>query len=131
MKMPIRAMMMVLVGIVVGCSVPAPIEPMEDPWPDAKVNLDSRDLQRNIAIKPAVTERRNGILYVSFPIRSIANYDLHLDARYTFFNANGVVCYQSGWESLKTLVANVPMDVTFNSTDSTAMDWRCDLRWSR
>jgi hypothetical protein len=131
MNMTIRAMVLVVVGILAGCAVPAPIEPRMDPWPDARVNLDSQDLYNNVVIKQAIEDRRNGILYVTFPIRSIANYDLHIDARYTFFNANGGVCYQSGWESLKTLVANIPADVTFNSTDSTAVTWRCDLRWSR
>lgn len=122
-----------LVLALVGCNqINPPIAARDDPFAANKINLESQTLRDNIAVSPAIVERRNGILYVTIPIRSTSNFDLHLDYKVTFFNANGAIVYQSQWEAMPTIVRNIPSQIpTLNSTDSTAADWQIDLRESR
>ncbi len=115
-----------------GCNqVTPPIEGRADPYPANQINLASQDLRDKTAISPPIVDRRNGILFVTVPIRSASNLDLHIDYRVTFFNTNGSILYQGSWEALPTLIHNVPSEVRFNSTTSEAADWRLDLRYSR
>jgi hypothetical protein len=131
LKIVLSIMFIGLVALA-GCKeVSAPIEPRMDPWPEPRVTLASQDLRQKTAVKPAIMERRNGILYVIVPIRSASNYDLHLDYQVTFFKENGMIDYQSSWEPLPTLVHNIPSEIRFNSTSAEAADWRLTLRYSR
>jgi hypothetical protein len=77
-------------------------------------------------------ERRNGgILFVTVPIRSASNLDLHVDYRVTFLNQAGSPIYQSGWTGGTTLVRNVFSEIQFNSPSADAADFRLDLRYSQ
>ncbi|MGA2496276.1 MAG: hypothetical protein ABSH20_00960 [Tepidisphaeraceae bacterium] len=121
-----------LVLMLAGCNqVTPPIEGRADPYPASQINLASQDLRDKTAISPPIVDRRNGILFVTVPIRSASNYDLHIDYRVTFFSTNGSILYQGPWEPMQTLIHNVPSELRFNSTTSEAADWRLDLRYSR
>jgi hypothetical protein len=124
-----------LVLMLAGCNccgpVTPPIEGRADPYPANQINLASQDLRDKTAIAPPIVDRRDGILFVTVPIRSASNYDLRLDYRVTFFNSNGGIVYQGSWEPMQLLVHNVPSEVRFNSTSADAADWRLDLRYSR
>ena len=121
-----------LVLMLAGCNqVTAPIEGRADPYPANQINLASQDLRDKTAISPPIVDRRDGILYVTVPIRSASNYDLHVDYKVTFFNSNGSIIYQGSWEQMPTLIHNVPSELRFNSLTAEAADWRLDLRYAR
>lgn len=113
-----------------GCGVPRPIEGRMDPHPTPQINFASAELANFTAVGIPLMERRNGILYVTVPIRSTAIYDLRIDYRVTFLNAQGAPIYTGPWEGGKKLVRNVPDQITFNSPSGDAADFRLDLRYS-
>ena len=130
MTMSKRYALYALVLLAAGCGVKPPIEPRMDPNLPAHYSFASEDLRSKTAIGLANQRRVNGILYVTVPVRSASNYDLYVDYRITFLNSEGAVIYQGPWES-KTLVRNVFEEITFNSPDANAADWRMDLRYSQ
>ncbi|MFI5380605.1 MAG: hypothetical protein ACHRHE_15010 [Tepidisphaerales bacterium] len=122
-----------LVLMLAGCNeVTRPIDGRADPYPASQITFASQDLHDKTAIAPPIVERRDGILFVTVPIRSASNYDLRLDYRVTFYNSNGSPLYLPVyWEPMATLIHNVPSELRFNSTTSEAADWRLDLRYQR
>src|SRR4030095_6937143 len=113
-----------------GCGVRAPIEGRADPYTPAQVHFASADLANKTAVLPPVMERKNGILYVTVPVRSAVSRDLHVDYRITFFNDVGAPIDQTNWIGGTTLVANTPSYIKFNSVSGNAADFQLDLRWA-
>lgn len=118
-------------ALVAGCNVSEPIPGRADPYPPNQINLASRDLREKTAIGPVRTERVNGLLHVSVPIRSASSHDLHVDRKIKFFNSQGATIYESGWENVPTLIHNVPSEIRFNSPTADAADFQLDLRYAR
>ena len=115
-----------------GCAVREPIAGRADPYPAHQVNFADPDLANKTAVSPPRTERRNGLLYVTVPVRSSVNRDLHVDYRVTFFNENGVPIEGPGnWTSGPTLIANTPSYIQFNSISGNAADFQLDLRYAQ
>jgi len=113
-----------------GCGVPKPIEGRMDPYPTPQVTFASQELAQYTTVGIPIMERKNGILYVTLPIRSTAIYDLRIDYRVTFLNAQGSPIYQGPWEGARKLVKNVQSEIQFNSPSGDAADFRIDLRYS-
>lgn len=118
-------------ALLAGCGVKPPIEGRVDPYPQGQIHFASKDLRDKTAVGLPVMERRDGILYVTVPIRSASNYDLRVDYRVTFFNAQGQPIYTSGWEAASKLISNVPSEIQVHSLTGDAADFRLDLRYSQ
>lgn len=114
-----------------GCSVKEPITARADPHVKEQIHFADVSLRNRTAVEPPIMERRNGLLYVTVPIRSASNYNLHVDYRVTFFDRSGVPIETTPWLGGKTLTANVPDVIQFNSTNANAADFRLDLREAR
>ena len=113
-----------------GCydTVNPPIEGRAEVYTPAQVHLTSMELRRHTTVdKPRLSRDDAGLLYVTVPVRSTANMKLYVDYRYTFFDNTGQPINQSGWIH-KTLPANTPDTITFNSTSPRAVDFQMDLR---
>ena len=121
-----------LMLISLGCAVRKPIAGRADPYQRHQVNFADPDLANKTAVSPPMTERRNGLLYVTVPVRSSVNRDLHVDYRVTFFNQNGIPIEGPGnWTSGPTLIANTPSYIQFNSLNGNAADFQLDLRYAQ
>jgi len=115
-----------------GCAVREPIAGRADPYRAHQVNFADPDLANKTAVSPPMTERRNGLLYVTVPVRSSVNRDLHVDYRVTFFNQDGIPIEGPGsWTSGPTLIANTPSYIQFNSLSGNASDFQLDLRYAQ
>jgi hypothetical protein len=115
-----------------GCAVREPIAGRADPYRAHQVNFADPDLANKTAVAPPMTERRNGLLYVTVPVRSSVNRDLHVDYRVTFFNQDGMPIEGPGnWTSGPTLIANTPSYIQFNSLTANASDFQLDLRYAQ
>ena len=119
-----------LVLLLAGCAMKQPIEGRADLYIPAQVNLTSADLQGRTAFSPPMLVRRNGILYVTVPVRAASDLNLLVDYRYTFLNEQGMPIYQSSWMA-KTLASRVWTEIAFNSMTADASDFRMDLRYSQ
>ena len=127
-----RSAVLCLILLTAGCAVRPPIAGRADPYQHHQVNFADPDLVNKTAVSPAMTERRNGLLYVTVPVRSSVNRDLHVDYRVTFFNENGVPIEGPGnWTSGPTLIANTPSYIQFNSLTGNAADFQLDLRYAQ
>jgi hypothetical protein len=120
-----------LILLAAGCGVNKPIAGRADPYVSSQIHFADADLANKTAVGIPNVERRNGILYVTVPIRSTENANLHVDYRATFFNDNGAPIETSSWTGGTTLEANTPSYIRFNSTSANASDFQLDLRWSR
>jgi hypothetical protein len=114
-----------------GCGVSEPIGGRADPYVPRQINIAERDLRDKTAIGDVRTRRENGILYVTVPIRSASNYNLHVDKKITFKDSQGNTIYESGWENHPTLIHNIFQEIRFNSTSADAADFQLDLRYAR
>lgn len=112
------------------CGVKPPIEGRADPFLPVQITLADPDLANKTAIGVPIMERRSGILYVTVPIRSASGYDLRIDQRWSFLNAQGRPIYQGSWEGGKKLVSNVQDSIGANSLSGDAADFRLELRYS-
>ena len=120
---------LLLFGLV-GC-VKDTIRGRADPAVRTQVHFTDAGLANKTAVSPPIMERRNGILYVTVPIRSAWDRDFHVDWRITFFNENGVpIEGPSSWSSI-TLPANTPAYIKVNSTNANAADFQMDVRWAQ
>ena len=127
MKYAILSLMLLSLG----CAVREPIAGRADPYRAHQVNFADPDLANRTAVAPPIVERRNGLLYVTVPVRSSVNRDLHVDYRVTFFNESGVPIEGPGnWTSGPTLIANTPSYIQFNSISGNAADFQLDLRYA-
>ena len=64
------------------------------------------------------------------PLRSDIDKTIYVDYRATFLDRNGQVVYETNW-SRKTLQANVPDQLSFNSLDARAADVRIAIRYAK
>jgi hypothetical protein len=117
--------------LLAGCGPQAHIEGRQDPYVPPQVDFSGSDLAQYTAVGRPIVERKNGIMYVTVPIRCTALVDLHVDCRYVFLNAQGVPIYQSSWEGGKVLQKDVQDYIKFNSTDANAADFQLHVRYSR
>lgn len=117
--------------LLAGCGVKSPISGRSDPYFREQVHFTDADLANKTAVGQPVPERRDGLLFVSVPIRSASNNDLHIDYRVTFFNQQGSPIEQTGWLGGTTLPANTPSFLRFNSTTANAADFQVDVRWAQ
>src|SRR5207245_7706098 len=109
-----NARLVVMAGVLTlaGCNqLRPPVEPRNDPYAGGQVFVDTEELRRDIAVKPAMLTRDPaGLLHVTVPLRSVVDKQLHVQYRSTFFGRNHEVLDQSGWFD-KTLAANTPDQV--------------------
>jgi uncharacterized protein YcfL len=115
-----------------GCAVNPPIEARQDPYTRQQIHLTSDDLRWHTAVDtPQVWRDDAGLLFITVPIRSTSNQQLNIDYRVTFFDRQGRPLGEpTGWLS-KVLAANVPDQITVNSTTPLAQDFQIDLRYSQ
>jgi hypothetical protein len=121
--------MLLLAGLA-GCGVKPPIEGRADPFLPVQISIAEADLANKTAVGTPIMERRNGILYVTVPVRSASDYDLRIDQRWSFLSAQGRTIYQGSWEGGKKLVSNVQDSVSANALNGDAADFRLELRYS-
>ena len=102
-----------------------------DVYPAQQVHVDSEELRRETAVGPArVTRDDSGnLVHVTLPIRSAINRELHIDYFVSFFDRNGARL--SKIQGQKTLLANTPDSIEFNSMSPRATDFQLDLRYAR
>lgn len=116
---------------VTGCGVRPPIEGRLDPYSPKQVHFDSISLKDETAVgEPAVSRDENGYVYVTVPIRSETNKELHIDYRVTFFDRNRQQLSQTGWFT-KDLSPKVPDQIMVNSMSPRAEDFQIDFRWAK
>ncbi|HEV8378214.1 MAG TPA: DUF1425 domain-containing protein [Tepidisphaeraceae bacterium] len=126
------ALTLLITASLTGCAVRPPIAGRADPYSRNQVNFADPDLANKTAVAPPMTERKNGLLYVTVPVRSSVNRDFHVDYRITFFNENGVpIEGPTLWTSGPTLTANTPSYIQFNSITANAADFQLDLRYAQ
>jgi hypothetical protein len=102
-----------------------------DTYAPQQVHVDSEELRRETAVGPArVTRDDSGnLVHVTLPIRSAINRELHVDYFVSFFDHNGQRL--SKIQGQKTLLANTPDSIEFNSMSPRATDFQVDLRYSQ
>lgn len=117
-------------GVLAGCGVNSPNYGRQDPYRARQVHFDTQELQNDTAVGDLrVTRDQYGIMHVTVPIRSTIDKDLYVDYHVTFFDANGQPTGSFDGPT-KTLKANTPDYVTFNSTGP-AQDFQVDFRYAR
>jgi hypothetical protein len=113
------------------CYVNPPISGRQDPYAPQQIYFASADLANKTAVDAPRMERKNGILYVTVPIRSAVDQDLLIDYQVTFLNAQGVPIDPGPWTHLQAmLVRNTPQYIQFNSMSGDAVDFRLSLRYA-
>jgi uncharacterized protein YcfL len=114
-----------------GCGVRPPIEGRMDPYSSKQIHFDSNSLKHETAVgEPAVARDENGYVYVTVPIRSETNKELHVDYRVTWFDENHQRLNQTGWFT-KDLSPKVPDQIMVNSMSPRAADFQVDFRWAK
>jgi uncharacterized protein YcfL len=114
-----------------GCGVRPPIQGRLDPYSASQVHFDSISLKDETAVgEPSVARDDNGYLYVTVPIRSETNKELHVDYRVTWFDKNRQTLSQTGWFT-KDLTSKVPDQITVNSMSPRAEQFQVDFRWAK
>ncbi len=123
------AVMLVSLFVLAGCGVNSTITGRQDPYAADQVHFDSDELRKDTAISaPIVARDEFGLLHVTLPVRSAINRQLHVQYRVTFFDLNHMVLDQYSWTD-KTLTANTPDHIQFNSVDKRADDFQVDFRY--
>jgi len=117
--------------LIVGCVKP-PIEGRLDPYTPAQLHFASKELKNDTAVGTPTASRdaAGQILYVTVPVRSATNKDLHVDYRVTFFDRTGTPINSTSWFT-RTLVSNVPDYITVKSTTPLAADFQVDFRYAQ
>ncbi|MBC8105220.1 MAG: hypothetical protein H7Z14_01405 [Anaerolineae bacterium] len=133
MKTTLRTLLFVAAISLTACSngVNPPKQPRADAYSPSQIHVDSEDLRRDTAVGiPVVTRDDSGnLVHVTLPIRSAINKELHIDYWVSFFDRNGQRL--SKIQGQKTLLANTPDSIEFNSMSPRAADFQVDLRYSR
>ena len=118
-----------VVATVIGCAVRPPIEGRDDPYDAAQIHFDSNRLRNDTAVgRPIVSRDEFGLLHVTLPFRSAIDKQLHVQYRVSFFDRAHALLDQQGWQD-KTLTANTPDQIDFNSVDKRAVDFQIDFRY--
>ena len=115
-----------------GCTgVHPPKLPRSDPYASQQIHVDSEQLRKDTAVgAPIVTRDEAGLLHVTLPVRSAISKTLYVDCYVTFFDHGGVPISKIG-PITKTLQANTPDSIKFNSMSPAAEDFQVDLRYAR
>lgn len=110
---------------------PPPKQPRLDPYDRSQIHVDSDRLREDTAVgEPIVTRDDSGnLVHVTVPIRSTINKTLYVDYWVSFFDRNGQRL--SKIQGAKTLQANTPDSIEFNSMTPRATDFQLDLRYAR
>ena len=113
-----------------GCNqLRPPIEPQSDPYLGKQIYLDSYQLRSDTAVGTPVRSRdQYGIMHIMVPIRSIIDKQLHVQYRVYFLDRNQNKVSEIGWTD-KTLTANTPDQIEFNSSNAAAEDFQLHLRY--
>jgi hypothetical protein len=119
-----------LLMLAAGC-VKSPITGRADPFVSPQVNIADADLANSTAFLPPRTERKDGLLFVTVPVRSASDYDLHVDYKYTFLNESGMPIDETGWIGGTTITRNSYTYIKFNSTSANAADFHLQLRYAQ
>jgi hypothetical protein len=108
-----------------------PKQPRMDPYSPSQIHVDSEELRRDTAVgPPQITRDDSGnLVHVTVPIRSAINKDLYVDYSVSFFDKNGTRL--SKIQGTKTLRANLPDSIEFNSMGPRAADFQLDLYYPR
>jgi hypothetical protein len=108
-----------------------PKQPQMDPYASSQIHVDSERLRRDTAVgEPRVTRDDSGnLVHVTVPIRSAINKTLYIDYFVSFFDRNGQRVSKT--QGTKTLQANTPDSIEFNSMTPRAADFQLDLRYAR
>ena len=108
-----------------------PKQPRMDPYSASQIHVDSEELRKDTAVsEPIVTRDDSGnLVHVTVPIRSAINKTLYIDYWVSFFDRNGTRL--SKIQGTKTLQANTPDSIEFNSMSERATDFQLDLRYAR
>jgi hypothetical protein len=120
----------ILALAIVGCVKP-PIEGRLDPYESKQIHFAQSDLRRRTAVGTPTAQRDDAgnILHVTVPVRAATDTELHVDWRVTFFDRNGQLLNQTGWNT-KTLAPNTPDYITVNALGPRAADFQLDFRWA-
>ncbi|MGH7179261.1 MAG: DUF1425 domain-containing protein [Tepidisphaeraceae bacterium] len=118
--------------LLAGCGVNPPKYPRADPYQRGQIHVDSEQLRDDTAVgTPIVTRDAEGnLVHVTVPIRSAIDKTLYVDYWVTFFDKNGQQISKL-FLGTKTLQANTPDMITFNSMSPRAADFQLDLRYAR
>ena len=127
MRYAIFGLMMVIAA---GC-VNAPIEGRAEPYSIPQISFADADLANSTSVSPPQMKRENGILYVTVPVRSASDYDLHVDYKVAFTDQSGAVIYESGWTGGTTVPRNSWTYIRFNSPSANAADFHLQLRYAQ
>ncbi|HEX2973746.1 MAG TPA: hypothetical protein VHP11_15545 [Tepidisphaeraceae bacterium] len=127
MRYGILGLLMVMLA---GC-VKAPIEGRADPYVAPQVSFADADLANRTAVLPPIMERKDGILYVTVPVRVASDLDLHIDYQVTFFNENGAPIEQTSWIGGTTITRNSYRYIKVNSSSGNAVDFHMQLRYAQ
>ncbi len=115
-----------------GCNKPRPYNTGRgDPFIPPQWAVSEPDLATDVLLGTPILSRDDaGILFVNAPLRSDIDKTIYVDYRATFLDRNGQVVYETNW-SRKTLQANVPDQLSFNSLDARAADVRIAIRYAK
>jgi hypothetical protein len=116
--------------VAAGCVRP-PIEGRAEPYGIPQVNFADPELANYTSVSPPQMKRENGILYVTLPIRSASDFDLHVDYKVAFLDQSGTVIYESGWTGGTTIPRNSWTYIKVNSTSANAADFHLQLRYAQ
>jgi hypothetical protein len=117
--------------VAIGCNNQprASIQPHGDSFAEPQINVDSYELQRDVAVGQPIRSRdAAGLLHIVVPVRSIIDRQLHVQYRVQFIDRNHSLVNEIGWTD-KTLAANTPDQVDANSTSPAADDFRVHFRY--
>lgn len=121
-------MAMALAG---GCVNP-PIEGRADPYVPPQISFADADLANRTAVLPPTFERKEGILYVTVPVRNTSGLDLHIDYKVQFLNQAGAPSEPAtGWIGGTTLIRNSMTYLRVNSSNANAADFHLQFRYAQ
>jgi len=128
MKLNILSLLILLA--LAGCNqLRPPVEPQSDPYLGKQIYLDSYQLKSDTAFgTPTRSRDPFGIMHVVVPVRSIIDKTLYVQYRVYFIDRNQNKVGEIGWTD-KTLTANIPDQIEFNSSNAAAEDFQLHLRY--
>lgn len=123
----------VVLLLIAGCGVKPPIQGRLDPYAANQIYFASSDLKNKTAVGTPIAQRDpdGNILYITVPIRSTTDLELHIDYRVKFFNKSGTVLSTTSWFT-RTLAPNIEDYITVSAgTAPRAADFQMDFRYAK
>jgi hypothetical protein len=121
---------LILVAAAAGC-IRKPIEGRADKYLPRQIHFASADLANRTAVGTPITDRKDGLLHVTVPIRAASMRDLHIDYRVRFLDGRGAAIYDGGWTGGTVLESNTWSYLRANSPNAEATDFQIDFRYSQ